>query len=34
MDEWIGRNILKTKTGSEYNNLKHWAAKYVLPFQG
>ncbi len=34
MDKWIGRNILKTQSGLEYNNPKHWPAKHVMPFQG
>jgi hypothetical protein len=33
-DEWIRRNILKMESQSEHNNLKHWIAKHVLPFQG
>jgi hypothetical protein len=26
-------NILKIKSGLEYNNPKQWAAKHILPFQ-
>jgi hypothetical protein len=33
-DEWIGRNILKSESESEYKNQKHWTAIYVLPVQG
>ena len=33
-DLWIGTNILKVEHWSEYDNLKHWTAFNVIPFQG